>query len=171
MNPRAVDIVLVVGPTTGHLYAGYDTGETWNGSPVIGFTHAQLQTFIDHGDGIDANGFGLTQDEETGGFFDTSSPTEFEPVPAAPIEDLDGEQITIYIPSGRIWDLHQPGHTAPSLYNADLECTACGAHLANPHHPTCPTTQAEAQHDSTGLHYRRDTDPTAMDNDRGIGLC
>ena len=32
------------------------------------------------------------------------------------------------------------------LYNADLECTACGAHLANPHQPTCPTTEGQAQH-------------------------
>lgn len=39
-----------------------------------------------------------------------------------------------------------PGDGGPSLYNADLECTACGSHLANPHQPTCPTTDAQAQH-------------------------
>lgn len=145
MNQRAVDIVHVIGPATGHLYAGYDTGTTWNGSPVVGFTQAQLQTFIEQGDGLDANGYGLIEHPDRG-LLDQVSPTEADPIPSLSIEDLDGQHVHVYAPAGRIWDLHD-GDPAPSLYNADLECTACGAHLANPHAPSCPTTEARAQHD------------------------
>lgn len=144
MALQAVDIAVIVGPTSGHLYAGYDTGERWNGSPVIAFTHAQLQALIEHGDGMDSNGYGLTYDPDTG-FTDVSSDTETEPIPPQTMTDLDGAPVTVYIPDGRCWDV-DPGDGGPSLYNADLECTACGSHLANPHQPTCPTTEAKAQH-------------------------
>ncbi|WP_420113771.1 hypothetical protein [Pseudactinotalea sp.] len=144
MSTPAVDVTLIIGPRTRHLYAGYDTGQTWNGSPVLGFTHAQLQTFIEQGDGTDANGYGLTRDPADG-FRDVTSATQSEPVPTLTLDDLDGDPITVYLPAGRIWDLHD-GNPADSLYNADLECTACGAHLANPHDPSCATTEAIDQH-------------------------
>lgn len=143
MVTQAVDVTVIVGPASGHLYAGYDTGQRWNGTPVIAFTRAQLEALIAHGDGTDSNGYGLIYDVQ-GGFTDAFSDTEAETVPPQTILDLEGDPITVYVPAGRNWELST--EAGPSLYNGDLECTACGSHLANSHQPTCPTTEAQTQH-------------------------
>jgi hypothetical protein len=87
----------IVGPHTGRTYEAHDTGQTWNGSPVLAFTRDTLLALIEAGDGADANGYGLRHD-----IVDVTSPEEDTPVPTL-VADVAGETQVLYVPEGRVW--------------------------------------------------------------------
>ena len=51
--------VQITGHVSGRTYTAQDTGETWNGSPVLAFTAEEMRAYIEAGDGADGNGYGL----------------------------------------------------------------------------------------------------------------
>jgi len=90
----------VVGPATGHLYEAHDTGDTWNGSPVLAFTLSDILALIKAGDGVDGNGYGL--ENHAGRIVDVTGPDDLIPVPTL-IADVR-ETLVLYIPEGRAWE-------------------------------------------------------------------
>ena len=130
----------VVGPVAGRFYQALDTGERWNGAPVLAFTLDQMHALIAAGDGSDSNGYGLAID--TGQVLDVTGPCEHEPVPTIPAE-VRGDAIVLYVPAGRVWEETSANSTVAGIgYDADGRCRACGEHIGAPHAPECPAAVA-----------------------------
>jgi len=91
----------IVGPTTGRLYEAHDTGDTWNGAPILAFTLSDLLALIKAGDGADGNGYGL--ENHAGRIVDVTGPDDEIPVPTL-IADVRGDTLVLYVPQGRTWD-------------------------------------------------------------------
>ena len=91
----------VVGPATGSLYEAHDTGETWNGSPILAFTRSDLIALINAGDGADGNGCGLQN--HAGRIVDVTGPNDLVDVPTM-IADVRGDTLVLYAPEGRAWE-------------------------------------------------------------------
>ena len=91
----------IVGPNTGDTYEAFDTGETWNGCPVLAFTMSELLALVRSGDGADGNGYGL--EYHAGHIVDVTGPGDISPVPTL-IEDVRGDTLVLYAPEGRVWD-------------------------------------------------------------------
>lgn len=128
--------IRVLGPITGQTYDALDTGESWNGAPVLAFRWADMQTLIQAGDGADGNGFGLAM--HGGTFVDVTSCSEFEEVPTV-VADVDGDALVLFVPQGRIWDEAPVNSTFTGIgYDAEDSCLACGEHISDPHSPECP---------------------------------
>ncbi|GMA33669.1 hypothetical protein [Litorihabitans aurantiacus] len=121
----------ILGPVTRRPYPAIDTGERWNGSPVVGFTSATMLDFIHKGDGRDANGEGIQIRD--GLVFDRSADDEGdgEPVPVV-IAAYEGQGVALFVPTGRVWE------EVASGYTSEDGCRACGAHISEPHSPACP---------------------------------
>ncbi|QAY64984.1 hypothetical protein ET495_17335 (plasmid) [Xylanimonas allomyrinae] len=140
-RPRAVETskpwapVGVVGPTTGHTWTALDTGERWNGCPVIAFTYSVMRAIIAAGDGADVDGGGLTTDPR-GRIIDTTG-ADVEAVPSLTVS-IENRTTVVYIPAGRCWDTV----TLPD-YDEHDRCRHCGAHLAEPCSPGCPAPALE----------------------------
>ena len=95
-----MDVTHIIGPATGATYEAHDTGDTWNGNPVLAFTMSELLSLIRAGDGADANGYGLHYRD--GDIVDIV-PDDVVPVPTL-IADVRGDTLVLYVPEGRVWD-------------------------------------------------------------------
>lgn len=100
-----MDVTYIVGPVTGDTYEAHDTGDTWNGNPVLAFTMSELLGLIRAGDGADANGadangYGLHYRD--GDIVDILT-DDVVPVPTL-IADVRGDTLVLYVPQGRTWD-------------------------------------------------------------------
>jgi hypothetical protein len=120
--------VTVIGPKTEARYAAFDTGETWNGSPVLAFRGFDMARLIASGDGADSNGEGLSVPYLPVDISDG----EAVDVPLITV-DVDGDTFGMYVPQGRIWDLAEEGEG----YDETNRCRRCGEHFADPHEPHC----------------------------------
>lgn len=121
----------ILGPVTHRPYPAVDTGERWNGAPVIGLTASTMLDLIRAGDGRDANGEGIQHRD--GLVFDRSADEiDGQPVPVI-VANIEGEDVALFVPEGRVWEQATAG------YDAEDRCAACGAHIADPHSPACPT--------------------------------
>lgn len=128
----------IIGPATGRTYEAHDTGERWNGAPVLAFTFGQMRALIEAGDGEDANGDVLLI--EAGEVIDVAGPEYAQPVPIIAAE-VGGDTLLLYVPEGRIWE--EAGAPATGIgYDPADRCRACGEHIADPHAPECPATVA-----------------------------
>lgn len=90
--------VQITGHASGRTYTAQDTGETWNGSPVLAFTAEEMRAYIEAGDGADGNGYGLRI--EGGTVVDRSDEHEAEPVPT-----LENGAARLYVPAGYVWEV------------------------------------------------------------------
>ena len=88
--------IQITGRASGRTYTAQDTGQTWNGSPVLAFTAEEIRAYIEAGDGEDSNGYGLRI--ESGAIVDRFDAHEAEPVPT-----LETGTAALYVPTGRIW--------------------------------------------------------------------
>ena len=96
--------VFVVGES-GNRYLAYETGETWNGVAVLGFTWTELSAMVRLGDGADGNGEGI-RSVGAYGFVDITS-GESAPVPSDWYPILSGTSVRLYVPEGRIWEVSE----------------------------------------------------------------
>lgn len=97
----------ILGPVTAQPYPVIDTGERWNGSPLIGFTAATMLDFIKAGDGRDANGEGIQVRD--GLVFDRSAEeVEGQPVPVI-VGTIEGQDVALFVPEGRVWEMAPAG--------------------------------------------------------------
>lgn len=96
--------VQITGPVSGRTFTAHDTGETWNGSPVLAFTSEEIRAYIAAGDGEDSNGYGLRI--EAGAVLDRFDEWEADPVPTLSAR-LENAPVTLYVPAGRIWETVQ----------------------------------------------------------------
>lgn len=87
----------ITGHASGRTYTAQNTGQTWNGSPVLAFTAEEIRAYIEAGDGEDSNGYGLRI--EAGAVVDRFDEYEAEPVPT-----LASGPAALYVPAGRIWE-------------------------------------------------------------------
>lgn len=134
-------VTTIVGPVTGQTYPAIDTGETWNGAPVLGFASATLTRLVAAGDGADSNGEGLAVID--GRAVDLTN-GEVQPVEVVRTR-IGGQDVTLYVPGGRIWEEAEsnPNSTIAGIgYDMLNRCRACGAHIADPHAPQCPAEVA-----------------------------
>ena len=132
--------VKINGTVTGQVHEGFATGEVVNGAEVVAFTERQMFALIEAGDGADANGYGLLVCAAE--VLDVHGPGQVEAVPTITAR-IDGCDVALYVPAGRIWDLVDPNSTnTVSQYDPDDRCRACGEHVADPHAPTCPAERA-----------------------------
>lgn len=91
----------ITGPETGRPYEAYDTGETWNGAPVLAFTWAEISALIEAGDGKDSNGYGL--EARSGEVLDVFDAGDYEVV-ATILAEVGGDTLILHVPAGRIWN-------------------------------------------------------------------
>ena len=133
--------VTVIGSTTGTTYPALDTGETWNGNPVVAFRANDIACLIQNGDGIDSNGEGLRGPREP---VDVTE-GEATSVPTI-VAEVDGHTLALFVPEGRAWNLGtirsmnstvSGAVSAGVWYDAENRCFACGAHIAEPHDAEC----------------------------------
>lgn len=129
----------IIGPSTGRTYEAHDTGERWNGAPVLAFTFAQMHALIAAGDGQDANGHGLAI--RAGNVVDVAGPEDVEPVPIIAAE-VGGDTLLLYVPEGRMWEEAGPAGSPVIGHDTADRCRACGEHVADPHAPQCPAAVA-----------------------------
>jgi hypothetical protein len=133
--------VIVIGPTTAIRYPALDTGETWNGNPVVAFRARDLAHLIENGDGADSNGEGMRGPHVPVDVTDG----EARVVPTI-LAEVGGDMLALLVPEGRAWDLapidETPNSTVRGVsarvwFDAEDRCCACGAHLSEPHDPAC----------------------------------
>lgn len=101
---RTLRRVAIVGPVTGRTYGGLDTGERWNGAPVVAFSTQTLIELVEAGDGRDANGEGLRTAGRSGRrFVDVvdGSPRHVRSV----VVSIKNATTVLHVPAGRTWDV------------------------------------------------------------------
>lgn len=115
----------IAGPRTGRPYPAVDTGQRWNGAPVVAFRLDDLVHLIEACDGLDANGEGLVMLD--GAPHDLTD-GHAEPVDVVAIE-AGGRALVLYVPAGRIWDEAAPNRTVNPVRGTDpgRPCPACAA--------------------------------------------
>lgn len=145
----------VIGHASGHIYEAYDTGETWNGAPVLAFTAGTLALLVAARDGTDANGDGLA--------IRAGEPVDISEGEVRPLRtiaaEVDGDTLLLYVPEGYLWTEETP--TPGIEWDDENHCITCGEHIADPHSPHCPAALAAALYGAARDHGAATADDLA----------